>query len=426
MENQPVKLTKRVVDAATPPTDKKQAFIRDSQLPGFALRITAKGVKAFVVEKRIHGKLRRPTLGRYGEITVEQARGMAQHYLGQIAFGADPIADKKTAQARKVTLAEAFRDFKQARKNLKPKTLTGYQQHLEHYLSAWMNKPITQITKQAVSKRHQQIGAGGTQAQANAVFRTLKAVLNFARHHYEDGKGETLLPYNPVEVLGNTRAWYPSKQRQSVIKAHELAPWYQAVQGLKTPDKPASSHVIADFLRFVLFTGLRFNEAATLRWDQVDKQERSLHLPDPKNRQPFTLPLSDVALGILAGREAALEGKDEDDAGHVYVFPNRDGTGHLVEPRRQMNHVTEVSGVSFTVHDLRRTFATGASACGVPHELIKRLLNHKSGDVTTKHYIVNDVEHMRAPMHQVTEFLKDQCQLQSSSNVIRLNTTNNP
>lgn len=82
---------------------KDQLFIRDNQLPGFALRITASGAKAFIMEKRIDGSVRRQTLGRYGTITTEQARGMAQQYLGQIAFGVAPIADKKTNQARKVS-----------------------------------------------------------------------------------------------------------------------------------------------------------------------------------------------------------------------------------------------------------------------------------------------------------------------------------
>lgn len=102
------------------------------------------------------------------------------------------------------------------------------------------------------------------------------------------------------------------------------------------------------------------------------------------------------------------------------MFPNRDGTGHLVEPRRQMKHITAACGVKFTVHDLRRTFATAASVCGVPHELIKRLLNHKTGDVTTQHYIVSDVEHLRAPMQQVTDFLKQQMGLESPENVVSL------
>lgn len=409
--NQPVKITKRVVDNAPIPTEKSQLFIRDSQLPGFALRVTRNGVKSFIVEKRINGKVRRHTLGRYGQLTTEQARGMAQAYLGQIAYGRDPIAEQKTAQVRAITLAEAFAEFVKVRKNLKPKTLHDYRYHLEHYLGTWLHKPITSISKQAVSRRHKQIGERSP-AQANAVFRTLKSVLNFARHHYEDGSGEPILAYNPVEVLDYTRAWYPARARQQVIKEYELRPWYEAVQSLRAPDKPASSHVIADFLEFVLFTGLRFSEAAQLRWDQVDLQDHTLHLPDPKNRRPFTLPLTDHVERILQRRA--------EQQVNAYVFPSRDGAGPLVEPRRQMQHVTAQSGVKFTVHDLRRTFSTIATVCGLPHETVKRLINHQTGDVTSKHYIVSHAEQLRGPAQQVTDYLKHHCGIDAPDNVISL------
>ena len=407
--NQPVKLTKRAVDSAPIPSDMAQAFVRDSQLPGFALRITRSGVKSFVVEKRINGKVRRHTLGRYGQLTTEQARGMAQAYLGQIAYGRDPIAEQKTTELRGVTLADAFAEFVKVRKNLKPKTLHDYRYHLEHYLERWLHKPITSISKQAVSRRHKQIGERSP-AQANAVFRTLKSVLNFARHHYEDGHGEPVLACNPVEVLDYTRAWYPAKARQQVIKEYELRPWYSAVDALRAPDKPASSHVIADFLEFVLFTGLRFSEAATLRWDQVDLRDHTLHLPDPKNRRPFTLPLTDHVVGLLQARQAL--------AVNAYVFPSRDGAGPLVEPRRQMQHVTAQSGVVFTVHDLRRTFTTIASVCGLPHETVKRLINHQTQDVTSRHYIVSNAEQLRSPAQTVTNYLKEHCDITTPDNVV--------
>ena len=72
-----------------------QVFYRDSAIAGFGLRVTSGGVKSFIIEKRINGKVKRITLGRYGNITVEQARKQAMTYLGDIVTGKDPIADKK-------------------------------------------------------------------------------------------------------------------------------------------------------------------------------------------------------------------------------------------------------------------------------------------------------------------------------------------
>ncbi len=90
-----MRLTKTIVDHITAPIDRDQAFYRDGQLKGFGVRITASGVKSFIVEKLVNGKVRRMTLGRYGEITVEQARREAQKLLGKIATGIDPCAEKK-------------------------------------------------------------------------------------------------------------------------------------------------------------------------------------------------------------------------------------------------------------------------------------------------------------------------------------------
>lgn len=248
-----------------------------------------------------------------------------------------------------------------------------------------------------ISQRHTKIGGTSGKAQANYTFRILKSVLNFAKHHYEDGNGRSILPDNPVETLNHTRAWYRIERRRTVIKKHQLADWYKAVQSLKAPDKQTTSHVIADYLVFILFTGLRFSEAAELRWDCVDVKDRSLTILDPKNRETFVLPLTDFLIELLQERKLM--------AMNEFVFPGRDGKGHLVEPRRQIAHVREQSGVDFTVHDLRRTFATIAESLDLPFSTIKRLINHKIGNDVTEGYIISDVERLRKPMMQVSEFL---------------------
>jgi hypothetical protein len=73
-----MRLTKTVIDRISPPTQ-GQAFYRDDTLKGFAVRVTPGGAKSFIVETRVHGRMRRETLGRYGPLTVEQARKEAQN-----------------------------------------------------------------------------------------------------------------------------------------------------------------------------------------------------------------------------------------------------------------------------------------------------------------------------------------------------------
>jgi hypothetical protein len=99
-----MKLTKSIVDKAEIPIDKDQIFYRDGELKGFALRVTSSGSKSFVVETLINNKVKRMTLGKYGSLTVEQARNEAKKLLGKIATDIDPIAARKEERIKSITL----------------------------------------------------------------------------------------------------------------------------------------------------------------------------------------------------------------------------------------------------------------------------------------------------------------------------------
>lgn len=149
-----------------------------------------------------------------------------------------------------------------------------------------------------------------------------------------------------------------------------------------------------DFLLIALFTGMRRNEIASLRWEHIDLRERALHIPRTKNGDPLDLPLSDFLVGLLRERQG--------QAGtSPWVFPSTGRKGHIVETKKFTARVTERSGVTFTLHDLRRTFITIAESLDIPHYALKRLLNHRlSGDVTAG-YIVSDMERLRGPVSLV-------------------------
>ncbi len=161
------------------------------------------------------------------------------------------------------------------------------------------------------------------------------------------------------------------------------------------------AEVVRDYLLLLLFTGLRRQEAARLRWQDVDFEDRTLTVPVTKNDTPLTLPLSSFVHDLLARRKARATSE--------HVFPGNGAAGHLVEPRKQMAKVRAESGVEFTLHDLRRSFITLAEGLDVSAYALKRLVNHKmSGDVTAG-YIVHDVERLRGPMQKVTDHLLSLC-----------------
>lgn len=143
-----------------------------------------------------------------------------------------------------------------------------------------------------------------------------------------------------------------------------------------------------------LFTGMRRGELMKLRWDNVDLAARTLHLPTTKNGDPLNLPLSAFLADLLAKR------KEQSD-GSPWVFPGPGKNGHLVETKKFLLRVTTGSGVSFTLHDLRRTFITIAESLDVPYYALKRLLNHRANGDVTGGYIVVNAERLRVPVELV-------------------------
>jgi len=281
------------------------------------------------------------TLGRYPALTVEQARKEAHKLLGYIAVGRNPPAEKKYKALHGTTLKQAFDDFITVRKNLKARTLYDYQRLMKVAFADWQNKAMLDLSKDMVAKRHYKIGVERGEAYANLSMRFLRALFNFSIAQYEDGSGNSILRENPVMRLTQTRAWYRVERRQAVIKPHQLLPWYQAVMSLKQDEISMQSAMVADCLLFLLFTGLRRQEAATLKWSDFDLDDRSFTLSDTKNREPLTLPLTDFISSLLESRKTATDSE--------YVFAGDGKAGYLIEPRRQVQKVIEISGVSFTL-----------------------------------------------------------------------------
>jgi integrase len=240
--------------------------------------------------------------------------------------------------------------------------------------------------------------------------RILSAIYKFAKDQYEDNNSLSLFPHNPVDRLGQIKAWAKEPRRQTVIKPKQFAPWYKALQEMKFNTGAESHHVTADYILFLLLTGLRKNEASTLTWDNVDLDEGTIHIPDTKNKEPLTLPLSDVLIGILNYR---LRFKTND-----YVFSSRKAQ-YLAYPEKALKHLCETSGIKFTFHDLRRTFITVAESLDISSYAIKRLVNHKNGNDVTEGYIIANHDRLRAPMQRITDFFKENCNIEMDDYVSR-------
>jgi hypothetical protein len=204
-----IKLTKSVVEKLPVP-DTGYEIHRDSELKGFGVRITSGGVRTYVVEKRIGRKVRRVTLGRSNVLSAEEARKRAQEFLGKVAGGRNPIAEKHAAAAQDISLLEVLGTYLADRgAKLKPRTRDQYREVVEGRrkdgsptaFADWRNKRVLDITAEMVQRRHRKLSEEHGPAWANLGMRVLRLLLNYP----VDAAGQPLILQNPVKLCPPNR-----------------------------------------------------------------------------------------------------------------------------------------------------------------------------------------------------------------------------
>ena len=105
-----IKFTNRTLITLKPSLG-KQTDYWDASMPGFGLRVSPAGGKAFICMYQYHGEKRRQTLGRFPSLSLADAREQAQAIAGRVAKGADPRAEAKAEKAAETfaELAERYR-----------------------------------------------------------------------------------------------------------------------------------------------------------------------------------------------------------------------------------------------------------------------------------------------------------------------------
>jgi integrase len=254
-------------------------------------------------------------------------------------------------------------------------------------------------------------------AQTNQAFRILRALYNWARANSKRD-GRPTIPENPVSILSELGEWGSIPPRSNRIPTLKIGAAWNHLQKMRgDAGLTNATKTIADFVAFLLLTGSRKGEAATLTWEQVNLEEGTWRLPDPKNRQPVVFPLSEQALEILKGRSRKEH----------YVFTGRSKKGHVVDCRDVLSKVSAAIGKDFTAHDLRRTFRAVAGECGIELWKTKLLMGHKmSGDVTITHYTeTNDLTYLQPEAQAIADWIERQGKIAAAGNVVDLTTRRN-
>ena len=285
-------LTDRGIKAARP---KAQAYdMHDAVVPGVAVRVLPSGVKSFVLVARFPGS-RNPTrraLGAYGALSLEKARGKARQWLELIARSIDPAKEaerERREQERKqrTTFAAMVEDYigsavigpnpDKPRQRNPRKILNSLRDVLIPLLG---KRPVTDLTADDIMPPLELIGRIGTDRalvklgarktlrrpgrkarpcpeQARALFVFTEMVFNWALDH--GGYG---LDRSPLDRISKTRRLGATVRRDHTLNDEELAALMLAIPRLPVPHRHA--------YEVLLHSGLRLNEAAAARWNEIE------------------------------------------------------------------------------------------------------------------------------------------------------------
>lgn len=392
-----VNFTKVSIEALTPPA-KGWQYHRDSKVPGLALGIGTSGIRTFVLYKRINGSPERIKLGRYPDMTIEQARRKATELNGQIAAGKNPAEAKREKRAE-MTLQELFELY--IERYATPhgiKTVATMRELFNVYLGKldaakkkhgrervkpagsvdWSKRQISTISHKDTVKLHHELGTKTGKTIANRIVELLRAVFNRC------SKLKLIDLPNPAEGIEP----FKEVSRDRFLRADEFPRFFDALE--------AESEQNRDFFLLALLTGARKSNVLGMRWQDVDLVHKHWRVPGQysKNGKPMVIPLTRIAEEILARRrKQALErigrGREqveqESDRAVLegYVFPGIGASGHMTSPKRAWGRVLERARLTdVRPHDLRRSLGSWMASTGASLAVIGGALGHKDSKST--------------------------------------------
>jgi integrase len=322
--------------------EKGAAIYTDDILPGFGVRVSQAGTKSYVLT---HGARRqRETIGRVGIITLQAAREDAKRRLAEYTLG------KKTV--RSIPWSAAVREYMtEVEARCRPSTTSDYRYILESRF--WFGE--TKLCDVSPADLHSKLGKlTATPSFHRYSFVALRTFFRWAyQKHY--------IEVHPMDRMRSPRL---TKARERVLTDDELRRVWIAADALGT---------FGSIVRVLILTGQRVGEISKLTYDMIGADTITLPSTLTKNGREHTFPVSGTARSLLPTCETNGSG---------YIFPARGAasTRPFSGFSASKDRLDAASGVPrWTLHDLRRTFASGLASLGVPLPVTEKLLNHVSG-----------------------------------------------
>jgi len=356
-------LTKRICETAAP-TGKGWSTLWDADVRGFGLRVRRSGRRVFVVFYRSHGGEKRLlTLGRFPELSLEEARRLAKKTLAEVVVGGDPLAERQRLR-RAGTVAELVRLYLEGHAKLHKRTWQGDERRLrKHVVPAWGTRKAEMIHRADVAALHRQVGTENGMTTANRL-------LSLVSHLFSWAEREGLVPENHPNPARRVLR-FRERARDRWLTPAEVRRMMHALE--------AEQNVyVRGFFWLSLLTGCRKRELLHVRWGEIDLESGLLRLNATKNGRTHYVPLAAPARRILTQLPRA--------EGNPYVFVGRGQGEPLSVPTidQAWRRIRTMAGAPDAwLHDLRRTVGSWLAQSGVSLHLIGHVLNHSSPVVTS-------------------------------------------
>jgi integrase len=379
-------LTDRHIASLKPPTiEQRQCDYWDPSMRGFGVRVSYGGKKVFVVRYRVHGRLRRMTLGPYPDLSLAEARRQARMVMGDVAHGEDP-AQEKIERRQVLTFRDLAREYVEMAQR-RHKRWTEEKRIIEKDLVPILgHRLLTEIRRRDVRDLVEDIAnKRNAPAMANRTLEMLSRMFNYAidREWMESNPASRIS--QPGLEVSRDRVLTDDEIRELWSVLEQLAqpanaePVELSAAPSTRPIRRVITTATAQAFQVQLLTGQRPGEVRDMKWSHVDLDTGWWTLPAAatKNAKAHRVPLTEWAVAILRERRRVASETA------IHIFENKAGTGSILHRgKKAASLLCKILTFTFRAHDLRRTAATRMAEAGVTREHLAKVLNHIGGGAT--------------------------------------------
>jgi integrase len=337
---------------------------------GFAVRVSPAGGKTWIWFYRFAGRHRRITLGDYPALGLADARVKLADACKLLERRIDPGEAevlRRKAERTAETVAELAEAYLEKWAHPRKRSAAEDERILrKDVIPAWGRRKAKDITRRDAIALVDAIVDRGSPIAANRTLACIRRMFNWAL-------SRDIVPASPCVAV---KAPAKENRRDRVLSADEIAALWGALDNPELAISPA----IRLALKLQLVTGQRKGEVIGAQWSEFDLSERVWTIPaeKAKNGMPHRVPLSPLALAVLAEIEATA-GKRQ------WLFPSpragRPISGPAVDHAMRNNRDLLDTGDA-TPHDLRRTAASHMTSIGISRLVVSKILNHAEPGVT--------------------------------------------